>query len=335
MPVKWTQQMPDILISENIRGKAVDSMAQRFDVVTMPELWRDPAALAKQIAHVRALIIRNQTQITAELLDHAKELIVLGRAGVGLDNVDLDACTDAGIIVTSTPEQSTISVAELTMGLMLSLARHIPAADADTKRGNWNRQKFFGTELYGKTFGIVGAGKIGLVTARRAYAFGMKILAHDPYVSRDNVFLAEFNAELVSLDELLQRSDVVSCHLPATAATNRILNAGAFAQMKPTALFINTSRGEVIDEAALLDALRSGRIAGAALDVRETEPPVAGELEKLPNVLLMPHIAALTHEAQARVTRAICEDVTRVLEGHAPLNAVLKPATRASDNGSR
>lgn len=327
--------MPDILISENIRGKAVDVMAKRFDVVTMPELWRDPVALAKQVADVRALIIRNQTQITAELLGHAKELIVLGRAGVGLDNVDLNACANAGVIVTSTPEQSTISVAELTIGLMISLARQIPAADADTKRGNWNRQRFFGTELYGKTFGVIGAGKIGLVTARRASAFGMKILAHDPYLSRDNVFLAELNAELVSLDELLQRSDVVSCHLPATPATARIFNAEAFAQMKPSALFINTSRGEVVDEAALLDALSSGRIAGAALDVRETEPPVASELERLPNVLLMPHIAALTHEAQARVTRAICEDVTRVLEGHAPLNGVIRPVMRGSNNRSR
>lgn len=326
--------MPDILISENIRGKAVDSMATRFDVVTMPDLWRDPAALAKQVADVRALIIRNQTQITSELLAHAKELVVLGRAGVGLDNVDLNACAQAGIIVTSTPEQSSISVAELTIGLMLSLARQISAADADTKLGNWNRQRFFGTEVYGKTFGIVGAGKIGLVTARRAYAFGMKILAHDPYVSRDNVFLAELNAELVSLDELLQRSDVVSSHLPATPATYHILNADAFAKMKPSALFINTSRGEVVDETALFEALRSKQIAGAALDVRETEPPVTGELEQLPNLLLMPHIAALTHEAQARVTRAICEDVTRVLDGKAPLNAVPSPIKLANNNGS-
>lgn len=326
--------MPDILISENIRGSAVDSLAKRFDVVTIPELWKNPAALSQQIANVRALIIRNQTQITADLLRHAKELVVLGRAGVGLDNVDLKACANAGIIVTSTPEQSTISVAELTMGLMLSLARNIDVANADTKEGNWNRQRFHGAEVYGKTFGIVGAGKIGLVTARRAQAFGMKILAHDPYVSRDNIFLAELNAELVSLEELLQRSDVVSCHLPATPSTTRILNASAFANMKPSAFFINTSRGEVVDEAALLDALRTGRIAGAALDVRETEPPVIGDLEKLPNVLLMPHIAALTHEAQARVTRAICEDVTRVLDGREPLNAVINPNNKAASNGS-
>ncbi len=325
--------MAEILISENIRGNAVDSLAKRFNVVTMPELWRDPAALGREVAGVRALIIRNQTQITDDLLRGAKDLIVLGRAGVGLDNVDLKACENAGIIVTSTPEQSTISVAELAMGLMISLARQIPAADADTKQGNWNRQRFSGTELHGKTFGIVGAGRIGLATARRAQAFGMKILAYDPFVSPDNIFLAELNAEVVAFEELLERADVISCHLPATPQTLRIINANAFARMKPTALFINTSRGEVVDEVALADALRSNKIAGAALDVRETEPPVAGELEKLPNVLLMPHIAALTREAQARVTRAICEDVARVLDGQLPLNAVLTP--QASRNGSR
>ena len=324
--------MADILISENIRGNGVDSLAQRFNVVTMPELWRDPAALAKEIAGVRALIIRNQTQITGDLLRNAKDLVVLGRAGVGLDNVDLTACERAGITVTSTPEQSTISVAELAIGLMLSLARQIPAADADTKQGRWNRQRFFGTELHGKTFGIIGAGRIGLATARRAQAFGMKILAHDPFVSRDNVFLAELNAEVVAFEDLLTRADVISCHLPATPQTLRIINADVFTRMKPTALFINTSRGEVVDEVALVDALKSNRIAGAALDVRETEPPVAGELEMMPNVLLMPHIAALTHEAQARVTRAICEDVARVLDGQPPLNAVLRP--RTSRNGS-
>jgi D-3-phosphoglycerate dehydrogenase len=324
--------MPDILISEDIRGSAVDSLTQRFDVVRMPDLWRDPAGLTKEIANVRGLIIRNQTQITADLLNHATSLVVLGRAGVGLDNVDVTACEKAGVIVTSTPEQSTISVAELAMGMMISLARHIPAGDIDTKGGNWNRQRFLGSELHGKHFGIIGAGKIGLATARRAQAFGMRILAHDPFVSRDNVFLAELGAELVTFQELLTRADVVSCHLPATPNTFRMLNATAFANMKPSAFFINTSRGEVVDEAALLDSLKSNRIAGAALDVRETEPPIAGELERLPNILLTPHIAALTREAQARVTRAICDDVGRVLDGQQPLNAVVNP--RLAKDGS-
>jgi D-3-phosphoglycerate dehydrogenase len=323
--------VPDILISENIRGAAVDALAERFSVVTKPDLWRDAAAMEAEIPNYRALIVRNQTKVSRSLLERASQLAVVGRAGVGLDNVDLDACADAGISLVSTPEQNSISVAELAIGLMISLARFLNAADLDTKAGNWNRPKFWGTELYGRTFGIVGAGKIGLLAARRAQAFGMKILAHDPYISRDNVFLAEVGAELVSLDELLERADVVSCHLPATPQTNKILNAEAFARMKPTALFLNTSRGEVVDEDALIAALKSKQIAAAALDVRAVEPPKPSELDTLPNVLLTPHIAALTNEAQDRVTRAICEDIGRVLDGKKPMNAVpLPPPGRAT-----
>jgi len=316
--------MPDILISETIRGAAVDALSSRFDVTSLPDLWRDPAELSNRIGDFRALIVRNQTQVTAALLGKAKKLTVVGRAGVGLDNVDVAAATKAGILVTSTPDQNAISVAELAMGLMLSLARMIPGANQDTKNGNWNRQQFLGTELYGKTMGIIGAGKIGFLTARRAQSFGMKVLAYDPFISPDNILLSELNAELVSLDDLLERADVVSCHLPATRDTTGLLNAERFAKMKPTATFINTSRGEVIVENDLLAALKSGTIAGAAMDVRATEPPQAGELEQLPNLILTPHVAAFTHEAQARVTKAICEDVARVLDGRSAQNAVNK-----------
>ena len=254
----------------------------------------------------------------------AKKLAVIGRAGVGLDNVDVAAALQAGVIVTSTPDQNAISVAELAIGMMISLARNIPAADADTKAGNWSRRRFWGTELYGKIFGIIGAGRIGFLTARRAQALGMKILACDPFMSSDNVLLSELNAELVSLEDVLARADVVSCHLPSTPKTDKLLNSSCFAHMKPTAIFLNTSRGSVVDEEGLLAALRSGKIAGAALDVRACEPPVISELEKLPNVLLTPHVGALTYEAQDRVTTAICEDVARVLDGMAPLNAVVR-----------
>ena len=314
--------MPDILISENIKGAAVDAMSSRFGVVTLPELWKTPTELLQRVRDFRALIIRNQTQVNAALIDAAQNLKVIGRAGVGLNNVDVVAATRAGILVTSTPDQNAISVAELAIGLILSLARMIPAADADTKQGNWNRLLFLGTELYGKTIGIIGAGKIGYLTARRAQAFGMKVLAYDPFVSKDSILLSELSAELVSLEDLLSRSDVVSCHLPATPETEGLLNAGCFARMKTTATFINTSRGEVVVEADLLSALKSGSIAGAALDVRATEPPRRGELEDLPNLILMPHVAAFTHEAQERVTNAICEDVCRVLDGKPAMNAV-------------
>jgi D-3-phosphoglycerate dehydrogenase len=316
--------MADILITENIRGAAVDALSTRFDVRFAPDLWKNPVELSRQIGKFRALIVRNQTQVTAELLDAGTKLVVVGRAGTGLDNVDVEAATKAGILITSTPDQNAISVAELAMGLMLSLARMIPAANQDTKKGNWNRHHFLGTELYGKTIGVIGAGKIGYLTARRAQSFGMKVLAHDLFISRDSILLSELNAELVPLDDLLVRADVVSCHLPATPETFGLLNAASFARMKSTALFINTSRGEVVVENDLLSALKSGIIAGAALDVRSTEPPLIGELERLPNLILTPHVAAFTNEAQDRVTKAICDDVTRVLEGKPPQNPINK-----------
>ncbi len=208
---------------------------------------------------------------------------------------------------------------------MVSLARKVLNANQDTRAGNWNRQKFLGTELYGKTLGIIGAGKIGYLTAQRARAFGMKIVAYDPFISRDNVLLGELQADLVNLDELLATSDIVTCHLPATKQTAGLLDLSRFRQMKPTSFLINTSRGEIIREGDLLQALKSGIIAGAALDVRASEPPATGPLEEVDNLILTPHIAALTREAQARVTRAVCDDVARVLEGRAAQNAVNKP----------
>ncbi len=314
--------MIDIVISENIQGASVDALGARFRVVFQPDLWKEPALLAEKVKQCRALIVRNQTPVTASLIDAAQELLVIGRAGVGLDNVDYKHAEKAGIVVSFTPDQNAISVAEIAIGMMLSLARFIPAADADTKKGNWSRQRFVGTELYGKTLGIVGAGKIGYLTARRAMAFGMKVLAYDPFLSRDNILLSEVQAELVELDELLARADVVSCHLPATTQTVGLLNRERFMSMKPGAFFINTSRGKVVVEQDLVEALKAGIVGGAGLDVRGKEPPQVGELEAMANVILLPHIAAFTREAQDRVTAAICEDVARVLDGKPALNAV-------------
>jgi phosphoglycerate dehydrogenase-like enzyme len=227
--------MIDVVISENIQGAGVDALGARYRVAFEPDLWKDPALLAEKVKSCRALIVRNQTPVTASLMDAAQELLVIGRAGVGLDNVDYKHAEKAGIVLSFTPDQNAISVAEIAIGMMLSLARFIPAADADTKKGNWSRQRFVGTELYGKTLGIVGAGKIGYLTARRAMAFGMKVLAYDPFLSRDNILLSEVQAELVELDELLARADVVSCHLPATAQTVGLLNRERFMSMKPGA----------------------------------------------------------------------------------------------------
>jgi D-3-phosphoglycerate dehydrogenase / 2-oxoglutarate reductase len=314
--------MPDILISESVQGDALAALRARFDVSYQPELWKTPDLLAEKIKDCRALIVRNQTPVTAALIDAAPELVVIGRAGVGLDNVDAKHAEQSGIVIAYTPDQNAISVAELAMGMMLSLARFIPAADHDTKSGNWNRHKYTGIELYGKTLGIVGAGKIGYLTARRAMAFGMRVLAYDPFLSPDNILLSELQAELVELDDLLARADFVSCHLPATPQTRGLFNGARFAKMKHGACFINTSRGKVVSEPDLVEALKAGTIGGAALDVRSKEPPVLGELETMPNVLLTPHIAAFTREAQDRVTRAIFEDVSRVLDGKPAINAV-------------
>jgi D-3-phosphoglycerate dehydrogenase len=317
--------MHKILVTENIAGDEMEALKRAFDVTFDPQLWRSPENLHAAIADVHAVIVRNQTRVDRELITSAKRLWVIGRAGVGLDNVDVRAASDAGVVVAFTPEQNAISVAELTLGLMLSLARLVPAADASTKTGKWERQAFTGTELFGKTLGLIGLGRIGFLVATRARAFGMKILAHDAFVSPDSVLVADSGATLVSMEELLAQSDVISLHVPRTPQTERLIGASAFAQMKPNALFINTSRGEVVDEPALIAALRQKRIAGAALDVRTAEPPTAGELEMMPNVILLPHIAAFTVEGQTRVVTSICRDVAAVLRGEPAKNYVNFP----------
>jgi D-3-phosphoglycerate dehydrogenase / 2-oxoglutarate reductase len=318
--------MTDILICEDIRGPAVDAMRDRFHVALEPNLWKDPALLEQQIKDCRALIVRNQTQVTAHLIDTGQRLLVIGRAGVGLDNVDYAHAEQAGVVVSYTPDQNAISVAEIAIGMMLCLVRSLPAADADTKSGNWSRQRYLGTELYGKTLGIVGAGRTGYLTARRAMAFGMKVVAYDPLLSPDNILLKDLQADLVELDQLLAQSDVVSCHLPATPQTTGLLHRANFLKMKRGAFFINTSRGKVVVERDLVEALKNGILGGAALDVRNDEPPETGELETLPNVILTPHVAAFTREAQERVAAAVCNDVARVLDGKPALNAVRRTA---------
>ncbi len=307
--------MPDVLISEHIGGPALDELRRQFDVVIEPDLWRDPIALRERVADFRALIVRNQTRVTREVLVAAGRLDVVARAGAGLDNIDVPAATEAGVVVTYAPEQNAISVAELSMGILLGLARRIPSADRSTRAGGWERQAFTGVELYGKTLGVIGFGRIGFLLAMRARAFGMRVLAYDPYVSPDAVTVVESGAELVVVDDLLARSDVVSCHLPSTPETRGFFDAQRFATMKSTAFFLNLARGEVVDEDALADALRGGRIAGAGLDVRAVEPPAPSGLNELENLILTPHVAAFTDEAQERVIAAVCRDVANVLGG--------------------
>lgn len=317
--------MSDILVTENIGGKWIDELKKKFAVTIEPDLWKSPDKIKALLPECRALIVRNQTRVNADLLAAASKLLVIGRAGAGLDNIEVPAATAKGIVVVSTPDQNSISVAELALGMMFALARKIPAANQSTHGGGWERQKFVGTELYGKNFGVVGIGRIGFLTAMRARAMGMNVLAHDNYVSPDAVAVAETRAELLGLDELLAQSDFVSCHTPLTPETRQFFNYEKFCRMKPTAFFLNLARGEVVDEAGLIRALQEKKIAGAGLDVREKEPPAASALAGMENVILTPHIAAFTREAQGRVVAAVCQDVAAVLEGLASKNFVNFP----------
>lgn len=320
--------MPEVLVSEAVAGREMDALRSAFDVTYDPELFKHPQRLKELLPNYRALIVRNQTQVNAELIAAGKNLLVVGRAGVGLDNVDHEAASKAGIVVTFAPEQNSISVAELALGLMLSLARMIPAADRSTKSGGWDRKRFTGTELFGKTLGIVGLGRIGFLTAMRARAFGMDVLVYDTQVNPDAFTVAETRATLVGLPELLERSDFVSVHIPETPETIKLFNDERFALMKPTAYFINTSRGRVVDEDALVRALRDRKIAGAGLDVRTTEPPGPGPLAEMDHVILTPHVAAFTEEGQDRVVTCVCRDVAAVLRGERAKNFFNFPTPR-------
>lgn len=317
----------DILITEKIVGQPVDDLRKRFVVDADPELWKDPVRLKARLRTARALIVRNQTQVTADLISDAPSLRVIGRAGAGLDNIDLRAASAAGIVVVSTPDQNSLSVAELTLAMMFALARRLTVADRSTKQGGWERQRFTGIELSGKTLGLVGLGRIGFLTGLRARALGMRVIAHDTYVSPDAAAVTETHAELVTFDELLARSDFVSCHVPLTPQTRGMFGYEQFCRMKSSAYFLNLARGELVNEAGLCRALDEGRIAGAALDVREKEPPGPSPLSARDDVILTPHIAAFTHEGQARVVAAVCGDVASVLLGESPRNFVNFPRT--------
>lgn len=307
--------MSEIVVSENIVGAALDRLRHEHDVLYSPHLWQSPDELKAALEHARALVVRNQTKVTADVLAAAPQLKIVARAGVGVDNIDVAAATSAGVVVSYTPAANAVSVAELALGLMLALARHIPQAHAHAVGGGWNRQRYMGTELAGRTLGVVGFGRIGQLVAERGRAFGMKIIAADALLPADSPALAKFDARLLPLDELITTADVVSLHVPLTPETHNLINAVRLERMKNSVLLVNTSRGEVIDEPALLASLKDRKIAGAALDVRRQEPPGPSGFDVLPNVVLLPHLGAFTFEAQERVIDAVCRDVKLVLAG--------------------
>ncbi len=283
-----------------------------------------PKELAEIVGSYEALVVRSATKVTAEVIRRANRLKVIGRAGVGLDNVDLDAATKRGIICMNVPGGNTISAAEHTMSLILSLVRHIPQADAHVREGKWERSKFTGMELLGKTLGLVGLGKIGSEVAKRAQGFGMRVMAYDPFLSPERA--QQMDVQSVDLKTLLSEADVISLHVPLTAQTKHLIGAKELAMMKRSARLVNCARGGIVDEAALAKAITDGKLAGAALDVFEAEPPGTSPLFKLPQVVLTPHLGAATEEAQLNVAIEIAKQVSDALLGRGIRNAVNMPS---------
>ena len=285
----------------------------------------NPKEYAKHLADCEALVVRSAVQVNADVLKQAPKLRVIGRAGVGVDNVDLNAATAAGVLVMNTPGGNAVSVAEHTIALMLSMARSIPQASASTKSGKWEKKKFLGSELRGKTLGVIGLGSIGREVVRRARAFEMRVIAHDPYVTPQ--LAKDLGLELVALPELYRQSDYVTVHVSLTPETDRLLNKEAFAQMKKGVRIVNCARGELVDEGALKEAIESGKVAGASLDVFAKEPTDASfPLFALDSVLATPHIGGSTEEAQEIVGVRIAEQMVEYLQNGVAINAVNMPS---------
>jgi len=309
-----------IIVADKISERGFALLREAgWDVVT-------PAAgaLAGELATADGLVVRSATKVTAELLEHAPRLRVVGRAGVGVDNIDVEAATHRGILVMNTPGGNAVSVAEHTFALMLAMARSVPQSNASIHAGRWEKSGASGTEMRGKTLGLVGLGRVGTEVARRARALEMKVLAHDPYVTP--AAAREVEVELVTLDELLNRADVISLHTSLSAATEKMFGAAVFAKMRRGARLVNCARGELIDEAALAEALKSGQLAGAAVDTFAEEPPKNSPLIGLANLIATPHIAGSTAEAQEEVGTAVAQQVRDYLADGLIRNAVNMPA---------
>lgn len=313
-----------VLVTEVLSEVGLALLRSDFEVDVRPELAG--AGLARAVGGYEALIVRSQTKVTEDVLNHAERLKVIGRAGIGLDNVDVEAATRRGVMVVNAPQSNVISAAEHTFALMLAQARSVPQAHASLKAGRWERERFQGVELHGKVLGVVGLGRVGTMVAQRALAFGMRVLAFDPYVSRDRA--RALGVDLTpSLEALLVQADFVSVHLPRTPETEGLIGERELALMKEGARIVNTARGGLVDERALVAAIREGRLAGAALDVFASEPaPPAHPLLHLDQVVVTPHLGAATQEAQDKAGTAIAEMVRLALRGEFVPYAVNVPA---------
>jgi D-3-phosphoglycerate dehydrogenase len=313
-----------ILVSDKLseRGLAVLKKERGIDVTVKTGL--SPRELINEIVRYDALLVRSSTKVTADIIKAAKNLKVIGRAGVGLDNVDIQAATEKGIIVMNSPGGNTISTAEHTIGLLFAMARFIPQAYQSMQMGKWEKKKFTGVEINGKTLGVIGVGRIGLEVARRARGFGMKILAYDPFISVEKAHA--FGIDLVKLKDIFSRADFITIHTPLTNTTRHIINAETIARMKDGVRIINCARGGIVDEKALYEGIKSKKIAGAALDVFEKEPVKDNPLCALENVIVTPHLGASTVEGQENVAREIAHQIIDALKGKILRNAVNVPS---------
>ncbi|MCU1421625.1 MAG: phosphoglycerate dehydrogenase, partial [Microbacteriaceae bacterium] len=309
---------PIVLIAEELSPATVEALGPDFDVRNVD--GTDRAALLAGLADADAILIRSATQVDAEAIAAAKQLKVVARAGVGLDNVDIRAATQAGVMVVNAPTSNIISAAELTVGHILSLARHIPAASGALADGQWKRSKYTGVELFEKTIGIIGLGRIGALITARMQAFGTRVVAYDPYVTAARA--QQLGVTLLPLDELLAESDFVTIHMPKTPETTGMIAGPQLKAMKKTAYIVNVARGGLIDETALYEALTAGEIAGAGLDVFVSEPPTDSPLLALPNVVVTPHLGASTYEAQEKAGVSVARSVRLALSGELVPDAV-------------
>jgi D-3-phosphoglycerate dehydrogenase / 2-oxoglutarate reductase len=300
-----------ILVTDGLDSNGIAILKKAAEVVEMTGITAED--LLKEIAEFDALVVRGRTKVSPAVFEAGKKLKVVGRAGVGVDNIDLAAARAHGVTVVNSPVATTTAVAELTMALMLSAVREIARADSSLKAGKWLKKEFEGFELSGKALGVIGFGRIGAAVAKRAAAFDMTILGYDPMLPADEI--TKRGGSPVSMDELLKRSDLITMHLPLTDETKSLINADAFAKMKQGVYLICAARGGVIDETALLEALNSGKVAGAALDVFVTEPPGLTDLVAHPKLVCTPHVGAQTLEAQHRAANDIAEEIVAALNG--------------------
>ena len=317
--------MTKVLVSDSLAPQGVEVLAQAAGLEVIERPGASPDELLELIGDVEGLVIRSGTKVTADVIARADKLKVIGRAGIGVDNVDVAAATARGIVVVNTPEGNNITTAEHALALMVSLARHIPQATASLKAGKWEKKKFQGVELFNRTLGVIGAGNIGRIVVSRARGLGMRVIVADPFLTAEAA--ARMDVEQVEFDELLARADVITVHVPKTKDTTGLLNAAAFAKCKPGVLIINAARGGIVDEADLYAALDSGQVGGAGLDVFVEEPPPADHpLVTHPRVICTPHLGASTEQAQVNVSVAVAEQVRDFLIEGVVRNSINVPS---------